>query len=152
MKLTMAMSPTSIPAEMSPALEDYIETIYLLVQEYGFARVRDIARARNVKAASVSIALRKLADLELVRYERREYIALTTNGEYAGRRVLARHRLLARFFGEVLGMPADAAGEQACAMEHSLTDDGMERLVRFLEFVDSRPSIVERFRRCQKAA
>ena len=46
---------------MSPALEDYLETIYLLVQEHGFARVKDIARARDVKAATVSVALRKLA-------------------------------------------------------------------------------------------
>ena len=83
---------------MSPALEDYLETIYLLVQEHGFARVKDIARARDVKAATVSVALRKLADLDLIRYERREYIALTPHGDEAGRRVFTRHRLLARVF------------------------------------------------------
>ncbi|MBI5509890.1 MAG: DtxR family transcriptional regulator [Deltaproteobacteria bacterium] len=136
---------------MSPALEDYLETIYLLVQEHGFARVKDIARARDVKAATVSIALRKLAELELVRYERREYIALSPHGEEAGRRVFTRHRLLARFFEEVLGMPAAAASEQACAMEHSLTDDAMNRLVRFFEFVGSCPNVVDSFRECQTA-
>lgn len=138
--------------DISSALEDYLETIYLLVQEHGFARVKDIARARDVKAASVSIALRKLSDLDLVRYERREYIALTPRGEEAGRRVFTRHRLLSRFFEEVLGMTPQAAGQQACAMEHSLTDEAMDRMVRFFEFVGSCPSVVESFRQCQAPA
>src|ERR1017187_4474765 len=134
--------------EISSSLEDYLETIYLLVQEQGFARVKDVARARDVKAASVSIALRKLAELDLVRYERREYIALTPEGEKAGRRVFSRHRLLTRFFEEVLSMPAEAASEQACAMEHSLTDEAMVRMVRFFEFLGACPSVTESFRQC----
>jgi DtxR family Mn-dependent transcriptional regulator len=134
--------------EMSSSLEDYLETIYLLVQEQGFARVKDVARARDVKAASVSIALRRLAELALVRYERREYIALTPDGEKAGRRVFSRHRLLTRFFEQVLSMQPQAASEQACAMEHSLTDEAMDGLVRFFEFLGACPSVVESFHHC----
>lgn len=133
---------------MSPPLEDYLETIYLLVQEHGFARVRDIARARDVKAATVSVALRKLADGGLVDYERREYTRLTPKGERAARRILARHRLLTRFFEEVLRMSPAAASEQACAMEHSLTDEAADRMARFFEFLGSCPSVAETFRRC----
>jgi DtxR family Mn-dependent transcriptional regulator len=146
-----AIASVATLPEISSALEDYLETVYLLVQEHGFARVKDIARARDVKAATVSIALGKLAELDLVRYERREYIALTPSGEQAGRRVYTRHRLLTRFFGEVLGMTSAAAGEQACAMEHSLTDEAMDRLVRFFEFIGNCPSVVESFRQCQDA-
>jgi DtxR family Mn-dependent transcriptional regulator len=130
----------SLPS-ISSSLEDYLETIFLLVQQNGFARVKEIARARAVKAASVSIALRKLAELELVRYERREYVALTETGEQLGRRVLSRHRILTRFFEQVLQMPAAAAEEQACAMEHSLSDDAMDRLARFFEHLGSCPNV-----------
>lgn len=133
---------------MSEPLEDYLETIYLLVQEHGFARVKDIAKARDVKAATVSIALRKPAEAELVNYVRREYIGLTEKGEQAARRVLTRHRLLTRFFEEVLGMSAHAASEQACAMEHSLTDEAMDRMVRFFEFLGICPSVVKAFGQC----
>ena len=133
---------------MSSPLEDYLETVYLLVQEHGFARVRDIARARDVKAATVSVALRKLADAGLADYERREYTRLTPKGERAARRILARHRLLTRFFEEVLRMSPEAAGQQACAMEHSLTDEAADRMVRFFEFLGSCPSVAETFRRC----
>ena len=142
------LSTSVAESEISSSLEDYLETIYLLVQEQGFARVKDVAHARDVKAASVSIALRRLAELDLVRYERREYIALTPEGEKAGRRVFSRHRLLTRFFEEVLGMTAEAAGEQACAMEHCLTDDAMVRMARFLEFLGACPSVIDSFRLC----
>jgi DtxR family transcriptional regulator, Mn-dependent transcriptional regulator len=142
------VATTAIDAEMSSSLEDYLETIYLLVQEQGFARVKDVARARDVKAASVSIALRRLAELDLVRYERREYIALTPEGEKAGRRVYSRHRLLTRFFQEVLNLDVKAASEQACAMEHSLTDEAMDGMARFFEFLGTCPSVIESFHVC----
>jgi DtxR family Mn-dependent transcriptional regulator len=142
------LATTGSDSEISSSLEDYLETIYLLVQEQGFARVKDVARARDVKAASVSIALRRLADLALVRYERREYIALTPEGEKAGRRVLSRHRLLTRFFEEVLMMEAKAASEQACVMEHSLTDEAMDGMARFLEFLGTCPAAIASFHTC----
>ena len=142
---------TRMSLEISASLEDYLETIYLLAQQHGFARVKDIARARDVKAASVSVALRKLAEQDLVRYERREYVTLTESGEEAGRRVLSRHRLLTRFFEEVLGMSTEAAGDQACAMEHCLTDEAMDRFVRFFEFIGTCPSVVHRFREYEPA-
>lgn len=133
---------------MSSSLEDYLETIYLLLQEHGFARVRDIAKARDVRAATISVALRRLSEAGFVRYERREYIGLTPKGEEAARRVLTRHRLLTRFFEEVLKMAPDAAANQACAMEHSLTDEAMDRMVRFFEFLGNCPTVLETFRRC----
>jgi DtxR family transcriptional regulator, Mn-dependent transcriptional regulator len=133
---------------MSPALEDYLETIYLLVQEHGFARVKDIANARSVKASTISIALRKLAEEDLVRYERREYITLTAKGAEAARRILSRHRLLTRFFESVLKMSPDAASEQACSMEHSLTNEAMDRMVQFFEFLGHCTEVVRAFDRC----
>ncbi len=133
---------------MSSPLEDYLETIYLLVEEHGFARVRDIAKARNVKAATVSVALRKLADNQLIDYARREYIGLTPRGEEVARRILTRHRLLTRFFEEILKMSPKAASEQACSLEHDLTDEAMERMVGFFEFLARCPSVVEIFERC----
>ncbi len=139
-------------APMSEPLEDYLETIYLLVQEHGAARVRDIARTRGVKAATVSIALGKLGLAGLVDYARREHIRLTPKGEESARRVLSRHRLLTRFFEEILGMSPHAASEQACSLEHALTDEATDRLVRFFEFLGSRPASAGAFGQCPSGA
>jgi len=137
--------------DLTPALEDYLETIYRLVSKHGFARVRDIASARNVRPASVSPAMRRLDDLGLIQYERREYVGLTATGEQAARRIYARHTVLRRFFTDILGLPADQAERNACAAEHSLTPEALDRLVRFFEYLAVCPEADDqllRFQRC----
>ncbi len=150
--MTTKTRPTQPPVQLTRALEDYLETVYLLVRDGGYARVRDIAKARNVRSASVSPALKRLADLGLLDYERREYVGLTPAGEAQARRVFARHRLLTRFFHNVLQLPAEAAESEACAMEHSLSDQGMDRLTRLFEFLEVCPErsgpFLETFHRC----
>ena len=119
---------------LTSSLEDYLETIYLLQQGPNMeARVRDIAAARSVKASSVSPALKRLSEMGYLAYEQREFIRLTETGKIAARRVYARHVLLFQFFHDILGMPENDAREEACGLEHALSDDGMDRFVRFFE-------------------
>lgn len=121
-------------SSLTSSLEDYLETIYLLQQGPNQeARVRDIAAARSVKASSVSPALKRLSEMGYLEYEQRECIRLTENGKSAARRVYARHVLLFQFFHDILGMPEDKAREEACGLEHALSDEGMDRFVRFFE-------------------
>lgn len=123
--------------QLTGALEDYLETIYELILEQRVARVKDIARARDVKASSVTPAMRRLADMGLIKYVRREYIDLTPEGEKQARRIHTRHRLLTRFFQDFLQMPAASAQEEACVMEHNLSEEAMDRMVRFFEFMQA---------------
>ncbi|MBW2261524.1 MAG: metal-dependent transcriptional regulator [Deltaproteobacteria bacterium] len=125
--------------QISPAMEDYLETIYLLVGERKVARVKDIAAARGVKPGSVSPAMKKLAAMGLIRYEQREFIDLTPEGEEVARRTLARHELLRRFFHDVLNVSQKNARSDACAMEHYLSDEGVDRLTKFFEFIQRCP-------------
>lgn len=136
---------------LTDSLEDYLETVYELVRDKKFARVKDIARARDVRPGSVSPAMRRLAEMGLIEYVRREYIGLTPEGEERARRIVARHQLLCRLFEDILQMPSEAAEAEACAMEHSLTDEAMDRLVRFFEFLRLCPgaqTILDRFHEC----
>lgn len=145
-----------MPAEkqaqvLTGALEDYLETVYELVRDKRFARIKDIAKARGVKSGSVSPAMRRLSDMGLVNYLEREYIDLTPEGERLARRVYAKHQVLTRFFADVLAMDRTAAVADACAMEHNLSDEGMEHLVRFFEFLEGCPEGVQflnRFHNC----
>jgi DtxR family Mn-dependent transcriptional regulator len=136
---------------LTGALEDYLETVFELVRDRKLARIKDIAKARGVKSGSVSPAMRRLAQLGLVNYVEREYIDLTDAGEKIARRVYAKHQVLTRFFVKVLKMPQDAAQADACAMEHSLSDDAMDHLVRFSEFLEGCPDgalFLEKFHQC----
>jgi DtxR family transcriptional regulator, Mn-dependent transcriptional regulator len=146
------MSPTAAQKPLTGALEDYLETIYQLVSDHGFARVRDIAKARKVRAGSVTPALKRLAKMGLVDYQRREYVNLTEEGARQARRVYARHELLTRFFGEVLQMAPVAAERDACAMEHHLSDEAMDRMVRFFEYLgtcrNADAGLLDRFHGC----
>lgn len=136
---------------LTPALEDYLETIFRLVNETGYARVRDIAHARQVRPGSVSPAMKRLDKLGLIEYERREYVNLTEQGAAAARRVYARHRVLRRFFGNFLALPPDIAEADACAAEHALSAEALDRLVRLFEYQDVCPeadSSLTRFHQC----
>jgi len=138
--------------DLTAALEDYIETIYELVRDRGVARVKDIAKARGVKAGSVSPALKRLSDLGLVRYERREFVTLSPAGEAAARKVHGRHELLTRFLTEVLRVSPSVAAADACVIEHDISDETMDRLVRLFEFLRACPqgtqSVLGRFHDC----
>lgn len=123
------------------SLEDYLETIFRIQGASSVARVRDIADEMNVSPASVTPAMKRLAQLELVRYSKRNYIELTEKGLRVARRTLTRHNLLSRFLFEILGADRGQAEEDACAMEHHLSDSSVERLAAFFEFLAACPEL-----------
>jgi DtxR family Mn-dependent transcriptional regulator len=136
---------------LTPALEDYLETVYRLISKGSFARVRDIADSRGVRPASVIPALRRLEKMGLIEYERREYVGLTKSGEETARRIYSRHQILRRFFEDFLGLPAEVAENDACAAEHSLSSQTADRLVRLIEFIEVCPDaegLIARFQEC----
>ena len=145
------MSHSTPDLVLTPALEDYLETIFRLFSTKDSVRVRDIAEARGVRPGSVSPAMRRLDDLGLIRYERRESVSLTDRGIKAARSVYARHQILHRFFTSFLGLSEEIAERDACAMEHSLSRQAVDKLVRFLEYIEVCPEAAEdvnRFHNC----
>lgn len=148
----MSAPVTAERAQLSDSLEDYLEAIYMLSRNKDYARVKDIAKARGVRTGSVIAALRRLRDSGLIDYQQREYVSLTKEGEMAALRVYARHQMLSRFFQEVLRIPKEIAEQDACAMEHGLSDEGLDRLVRLMEFLrvcpHSQMDFLDVFHRC----
>ena len=137
---------------LTHALEDYLETIQQFVDEKGFARVRDICEARGVKSGSVSPAMKRLAEMGLTHHRQGEFITLTREGEAIAQRTQARHDLLVRFFKDFLRVDYAQSEEDACAIEHHLSDASMDRLTRLFEFLQNCPEghedFLERFHGC----
>ena len=133
--------------DITGSLEDYIETIYRILGKNTVARVRDIADEMDVSPASVTPAMKRLDHMGLVNYSKRSYIELTDTGLAVARRTITRHRLLSRFLTEILGTERDQAEEDACAMEHHLSDSSMERLAAFFEFLAACPELQDLLRK-----
>lgn len=124
---------------LTESLEDYLETIYVLVRDRKVARVKEIAKARGVRMASVSTAMHRLSELGMIHYNQREFIELTDEGEETARRIMARHDLLIRFFTDILHVSPEIAESDACVMEHYLSDEAVDRIVRFFEYLKQCP-------------
>lgn len=121
----------------SQSEEDYLETLYIIQQEGRVTRVKDVAEALDVKMPSVVSAIRSLADKGLVTQERYSHIELTEMGESIAKDVYARHKILYAFLHEILGLESKIADEDACRIEHHLSPETRERLLRIVEFTRS---------------
>ena len=117
---------------MTQSLEDYLETVYLLISEGKPAQVRDIAKSMDVTMPSVVKAIRELTKLELVTHKPYQDIALTVKGRRLARMVLGRHELLRSFLMQ-LGVSRRMADKDACTMEHILSAETIDRIRIFTE-------------------
>jgi DtxR family transcriptional regulator, Mn-dependent transcriptional regulator len=124
---------------LSESLEDYLEIILQLQQQKRIARVRDIAARKGVSNASVSNALARLARDGFVVHEAHEFVELTERGAELARRVLRRHEFLISFLRDVLHVSPETAETDACAIEHQVSAETLERLASFYQFVYSCP-------------
>ncbi|MBU1242626.1 metal-dependent transcriptional regulator [Myxococcota bacterium] len=126
--------------QLSSSLEDYLETILLILQETQSVRAKEIATRMGVRNSSVTGALRMLADKGLIVHEPYGGITLTPQGYQVALGVLQRHRILSDFFVHVLQIDPILAEETACQMEHALTQPILERLTEYLTFMESCPN------------
>ena len=127
--------------QLSASLEDYLETIFLVVQKKQAARAKDIAEQLKVKASSVTSALRLLSEKGLINYAPYDIITLTQEGEQLARDVLKRHRALYDFFKNVLGVDEEEAEIGACKLEHAISPAILHRLISFVDFVQKCPRV-----------
>ena len=124
---------------LSANMEDYLEAIYHIVGEKKAARAKDIAVRMAVNSASVTGALRLLAEKGHINYAPYDLITLTPQGEALARDIVRRHEILKDFFTKVLDVDEEVAEESACKMEHAVSPVIIDRLVRFVEFVQICP-------------
>ncbi len=116
--------------QLTQAVEDYLKTIYEIVSLHERASTTQIAEVLDVKPASVTGMLQKLAETDppLVAYEKHHGVVLTPNGEKAALEVIRHHRLLERFLYEVLGFSWDKVHEEAHRLEHVISEEFEERM------------------------
>ncbi len=125
--------------EQTASMEDYLEAVAMLRGKGKVVRVSQISRKLKVTMPSVTSALRKLSEQELVEHERYGHIKLTPEGDKVARDVLRRHKALTRFFAQALGINQETAEEDACKIEHVISPLSLERMIKFIEFIQACP-------------
>ncbi len=112
--------------------EDYLETILMLCKENGAARSVDIASHLGVTKPSVSFAMKRLRENGYILMGDDNRITLTPAGEAIAARVLERHDLLSTLLMR-LGVSEETARQDACKIEHDLSDETFAAISRHLQ-------------------
>ena len=112
--------------------EDYLEMILMLQKEKGYARSIDVAAALGVTKPSVSVAMKKLRENGYISMDADGFITLNESGLEVASRVYGRHKTLSKLF-VLLGVTPEVASEDACKVEHDLSEETFRCIQQYLE-------------------
>lgn len=119
------------PKAVSDNVDEYLEEMYRCESEGKEITTKGLAEGLKISMPSVSEMLAKLRGKELVEFEARGTIGLTAKGRKAGASVYRKFETLKRFLLR-LGFGEKEAGEEACRLEHSVSDKLERKLKDFL--------------------
>ncbi|MBR0378349.1 MAG: metal-dependent transcriptional regulator [Lachnospiraceae bacterium] len=115
--------------------EDYLEAILMLREQLGKVRSIDIVYKLGYSKPSISIAMKKLREKGLVNMDADGYITLTDEGLKIARHTYTRHKVLTSFF-ENIGVNPRTAEDDACKIEHDISEETFKRLREFMSAND----------------
>lgn len=122
-------------------MEDYLEKIYKLIDEKGYARVSDIAEGLEVHPSSVTKMIQKLDKDNYLIYERYRGLVLTSKGKKIGKRLVDRHHLLESFL-QLIGVQEENIYKDVEGIEHHLSWDSITCIEGLVEFFQRHPERV----------
>ncbi|OWA37025.1 manganese transport transcriptional regulator [Saccharibacillus sp. O16] len=132
----------------TPSMEDYLERIYQLIEEKGYARVSDIAEGLEVHPSSVTKMIQKLDKDEYLVYEKYRGLILTSKGKKIGKRLVDRHQLLEEFL-RIIGVEESLIYADVEGIEHHLSWDSITRIESLVEYFNRDPKRVEALKSIQ---
>ncbi|MCU9613647.1 transcriptional regulator MntR [Caldibacillus lycopersici] len=130
----------------TPSMEDYIEQIYQLIENKGYARVSDIAEALSVHPSSVTKMVQKLDKNEYLIYEKYRGLILTPKGKKVGKRLVYRHDLLEQFL-EMIGVDNENIYQDVEGIEHHLSWNAIDRIGDFVQYFEENPERLEEIKK-----
>ncbi len=117
---------------MYESKEMYLETILLLSKRRGQVRSIDIARELDFSKPSVSRAVGLLKEEDLIVIDTSGYITLTSSGNKKAKDIYEKHQVLTEFLRDVIKISPEQAEEDACRIEHVISNDTFEGIKRYL--------------------
>ena len=111
--------------------EDYLETMLMMQEEHGYIRSIDVAEHLGVTKPSVSYAVKRLREAGYISMDDDSLITLEPAGLEIAQRIYARHKVLTDFFVR-LGIDPDTARDDACKVEHDISESTFDALRRHI--------------------
>jgi Mn-dependent DtxR family transcriptional regulator len=118
----------------SPKMEDYLEVIYELLKEKGYVKSKDISKILNVKASTVTIMLKTLAEKKLINYEKYGGITLTEEGIKKAEEISKKHKIIIDFL-LLLGIDEKQANLEAEGIEHIISDETLRKIEKLYNLI-----------------
>ncbi|MBA4494955.1 transcriptional regulator MntR [Paenactinomyces guangxiensis] len=124
----------------TPSMEDYLENIYKLIEQKGYARVSDIAEALEVHPSSVTKMVQKLDQSKYLVYEKYRGLVLTPKGKKIGKRLVDRHHLLEQFL-RLIGVSEELVYQDVEGIEHHLSWDSITCIENLVQYLEQNPEL-----------
>jgi DtxR family transcriptional regulator, Mn-dependent transcriptional regulator len=116
----------------SEQLEEYLKMIYDIAGKKGTARTTAIAKCLHLSPASVTEAMKNMAEQGLVIYEPDKGVTLTKKGLAIATKIKRKHRLLEVFHTDILNIDKEKAHADSCKLEHNISDETESALCKML--------------------
>lgn len=123
--------------QLTSSLENYLCAVYEIEKKNKAARVKDISELLSIGAPSVSEAMKVLEKKEYINYEPYGLITITKKGEKLVVEKIKRNEIISNFLKNVLLVQDDAVIQNAQKIEYGLSEDVLEKFVRFLNFMQT---------------
>jgi len=122
---------------LSPTIEDYLKSIFILEDLKKYVRVRDIAQNMDVRLPTVTSMLKNLVEMNLVNHQKYEHVELTKKGRRIAKDIYHRHVTLRDFLTNILNIDQETAEKDACKMEHAVSPITLDRLTIFMQLIEN---------------
>ncbi|AKL96561.1 iron (metal) dependent repressor, DtxR family [Clostridium aceticum] len=123
--------------KLTIAMENYLEAIFLLSTDEKGARVSDIAEMLRVTKASTNSAMSTLSEKGLIVNEKYKEVFLTPAGRKLAEFTSKKHKIIEKFFTQVLKIDEAIANKDACEIEHVISSESISAMEKFLsDFIE----------------
>lgn len=128
---------------LTASMEDYLEMIYRLSIKTGFVRLHELANALNVQPPSATKMVQKLAELNLINYEKYGVITLKDTGKAIGKNLIKRHNTIIELL-KTLGIEENHLLEETEKIEHTINENTLQCFTNFIEFLKANKDVKKR--------
>jgi Mn-dependent DtxR family transcriptional regulator len=128
----------------TPSMEDYLEKIYITIEQKGYVRSVDIAASLDVLPSSVTKMMQKLDEADLGVYEKYRGFTLTDKGKKLAKRLVERHQMLEDFL-QMIGVQENNIYEEVEKLEHYISKETALCISKLLDFFEANPQVKDSY-------